>query len=302
MHTPDGFITSWICVAMLLVCAIPLVWAVVGYKKWMNKEILPKMALLSAIIFLLQMLNFPIASGTSGHFLGAALAAILLGPEAALIVIALVVSTQAIVFGDGGMLALGVNVFNMAVVGVFSAHFSYKFLTNRFGERFSAFVASWLSIVMASASASMLLAMSGHASAAAIFGGMLSVHAIIGIGEGLISLGAIALLLNRVNSISISKAGIYAVIAFAVAALAIPFASSSPDGMEKVSINLGFYGAAVSIYDAPLSDYSVSFLPEAISAAAAGGIGALICFGAFAFLTPFARISPVKQLEIKSGE
>jgi len=284
MHTPEGFITSWICVVMLLASAVPLAWAVWGYKKWLTRDVLPRMALLASVIFLLQMLNFPVANGTSGHFMGAALAAILVGPEAALIVVASVIATQALVFGDGGFLALGVNIFNMAVVGVFTAHVAYSFLSRKFAQPLPAFFASWLSVVAASAFASALLSLSGLANPLAVFSGMLAVHAIIGVSEGVIGVGALALISSKTKSLGLSKAAGFALAAFAVAALAIPLASGEPDGMEKVSINLGFYNAATTIYSAPIPDYSVSGVPEAYASIAAGAIGAAICFALFASL------------------
>src|SRR5262245_66289497 len=117
MHIPDGFLTTEVAVA----CATPAAVAVgVGLKRAnveLDERRVPLLGVTAAFVFAAQMLNFPVAGGTSGHFLGAALAAILLGPWLACVVMSVVLVTQSFVFADGGVTALGANVLNMGVLG-----------------------------------------------------------------------------------------------------------------------------------------------------------------------------------------
>src|SRR4051794_151350 len=117
MHIPDGFLTTQVAVA----CAVPAAVCVGTGLRLANRRLderrVPLLGVTAAFIFAAQMLNFPVAGGTSGHFLGAALAAILLGPWSACLVMAVVIGVQAFVFADGGITALGANVLNMGVIG-----------------------------------------------------------------------------------------------------------------------------------------------------------------------------------------
>ncbi|NYZ74034.1 energy-coupling factor ABC transporter permease, partial [Candidatus Micrarchaeota archaeon] len=121
MHTPDGFLTSWICVVMLLLSLLPLLLALRNLRQSMTREKTLKYAMLAVVIFAAQMLNFPVAGGTSGHFVGAALAVMLFGVDAAVLIMSSVLIVQALAFGDGGMLTLGANIWNMAIVGGYAA-------------------------------------------------------------------------------------------------------------------------------------------------------------------------------------
>src|SRR4051794_41702674 len=117
MHIPDGFLTTEVALA----CAAPAVACVgIGLKRAnveLDERRVPLLGVTGAFVFAAQMLNFPVAGGTSGHLLGAALAAVLLGPWLACVVLAVVLTTQAFVFADGGITALGANILNMGVIG-----------------------------------------------------------------------------------------------------------------------------------------------------------------------------------------
>ena len=117
MHIPDGFLSTEVALA----CAVPAAAAVgIGLRqanRTLDERRVPLLGVTAAFVFAAQMLNFPVAGGTSGHFLGAALAAILLGPWLACLALAVVLGVQAFVFADGGLTALGANVFNMGVAG-----------------------------------------------------------------------------------------------------------------------------------------------------------------------------------------
>ncbi len=234
-------------------------------------------ATVSAVIFLAQMLNFPVVSGTSGHLIGAAFALFALGVDGAVLSMAIVLIVQALVFGDGGFFALGANIFNMAVVGVYAADFVVKKL--QVGETLKKFAAAWASVVAASVACAIQLSLSGLAPAGAVFSAMVLTHSIIGIGEGMITIAMMWILSNRLENPSwkLALGGIG--ISFVIAAMVLPFASQSPDGLEKIAINLGFFGKAVQVYSAPIGDYAVVGVESALAGLAAALVGTIAVFG-----------------------
>ncbi len=171
----------------------------IANKKLGEKQV-PLMGVLAAFIFAAQMLNFPIAGGTSGHFLGAALAAILLGPWAAVLIMSSVLIAQSLIFQDGGLLALGANIFNMGIVASFSGYYIYRFATSLLGDGkrgklVGGFAGSWVSVFLPSIAVAIELAVSGVVPVRIVLPAMAGVHALIGIGEGLITGAALSLLL-----------------------------------------------------------------------------------------------------------
>ena len=169
------------------------------------------MGVLAAFIFAAQMLNFPIVGGTSGHLIGAALAAILLGPWAAVLIMSCVLIAQCLIFQDGGLLALGANIFNMGIVASFSAHFLYRLSTsvlgdNKRGRLVGGFMAAWVSVLLASVVCAIELAISGASPWAVTLPAMAGIHALIGIGEGIITGVALSLVLvTRADLMQLQK-------------------------------------------------------------------------------------------------
>jgi cobalt/nickel transport system permease protein len=149
------------------------------------------MGVMAAFIFAAQMINFPIAGGTSGHLLGAALATVLLGPWCASITITTVLVIQCLFFQDGGVTALGANVLNMAIIGPLVAMGIYTAVTRLIGDKkgvtAGAFIAAWASVVAAAAFAALELAFSGTVPFKVVFPAMIGWHVLIGFGEGLIT-------------------------------------------------------------------------------------------------------------------
>ncbi|MDA8228796.1 MAG: energy-coupling factor ABC transporter permease [Desulfitobacterium hafniense] len=191
MHIPDGFLDTktWITTAVLSAGALG--YSVKKSREELDEKQVPKLGIMAAFIFAAQMINFPIAGGTSGHLLGAALATVLLGPWNAALIISTVLVIQCFGFQDGGITALGGNIFNMAVVGVIVAFISCKILSSLFknaaGRNISIFIASWLSVFVAATMASFELAVSGTVPFSVAFPAMAGWHTLIGIGEGLIT-------------------------------------------------------------------------------------------------------------------
>ncbi len=199
MHIPDGFVSTGTAAATWLASAGSVGYAVRRVNQELNERQIPLMGVTAAFIFAAQMMNFTVAGGTSGHLLGGALAAILLGPWAGMLVLTSVLAVQALLFQDGGLLALGANVFNMAVVGVLVGWVVYTGLKRILGDRtwttmVSGFAAAWLSVVLASLVAAAELAISGTSPWVVALPAMGLVHVLIGIGEGLITVGVLAFL------------------------------------------------------------------------------------------------------------
>jgi cobalt/nickel transport system permease protein len=200
MHIPDGFLNVTTVATTYAISAGGISYAVKEANRKLKERHVPMMGVLAAFIFAAQMLNFQIAGGTSGHFLGAALAAILLGPWASLLIMSCVLLAQCLIFQDGGLLALGANIFNMGIVASFSAYYLYRLVTmflgeNRRGRLVGGFVGAWASVVLASIACAIELAFSGASPMGVVLPAMAGVHALIGIAEGLITGAALSLVM-----------------------------------------------------------------------------------------------------------
>jgi cobalt/nickel transport system permease protein len=195
MHIPDGLMDPMIVGVGWIVAIIVIGIAFHAANRRLDERQIPVMGVLAAAVFVAQMLNFPVLGGTSGHLVGAALLAIILGPWTAIIVMLAILLVQGLVFGDGGLTALGLNALNMAITGSFIGWLSFQGL-RRWNREFAVFAAAWLSVFLGAAvcatELSLSFAISGgtHGIIGTIaFPAMLGYHALIGIGEGVISAG-----------------------------------------------------------------------------------------------------------------
>ncbi len=200
MHIPDGFLNIATVATTYAVSAGGVGNAVRIANKKLGEKQVPLMGVLAAFIFAAQMLNFPIAGGTSGHLIGAALAAILLGPWASVLIMSCVLIAQCLIFQDGGLLALGANIFNMGIVGSFSGYYIYRFVTLVLGngrrcKLVGSFAGAWVSVFLASIACAIELAVSGTSPMGVVLPAMAGLHALIGIGEGLITGAVLSLVL-----------------------------------------------------------------------------------------------------------
>ena len=191
MHIPDGFLSTTTWVSTWAVSVGGLGYSLRRAGRAMQDRMVPLMGVLSAFIFAAQMINFPVMGGTSGHLLGGVLAAVLLGPWAGAVVIACVLIFQCLVFQDGGLTALGANIFNMALAGTIGGYIIYravaKLLNGRKGILTGAVVAAWFSVVTAASLCALELALSGTSPLGIVLPAMAAVHAVIGIGESMIT-------------------------------------------------------------------------------------------------------------------
>jgi len=292
MHIPDGFLSVPVAIFLWVVSIIFIAIALRRVNQTLGERQVPLMGVLAACIFAGQMLNFAVAGGTTGHLLGAALAVILLGPWASILVMTCVVGVQALLFQDGGLLALGGNIFNMAIVGTFVAYATYSLINKMAGgKKWGVFAggaaAAWLSIFLTALAAAIELAASGTSPANVGVPAMGAVHALIGIGEALITVGALSVIYaarrdllapgessSTTSSRTVLVGGLLMALALAVAS---PLASANPDGLEWVAEQQGFLDKAQPAPFQVISGYNFPGVGNVeVSTILAGIVGVLV--------------------------
>ncbi len=291
LHIPDGFLTLMVSLIFWLI-TILMVWlAVSKTNQSLGEKQIPLMGVMAAFIFAAQMLNFPIAGGTSGHFLGGALAAIVLGPWAGILVMTAVVGVQALLFQDGGLLVMGANIFNMGILTAVIGFGLYRLVVHqKRGIRLAvAGSGAWLATMTAALVTALQLWLSGTTRLEIVLPAMLGVHALIGIGEGLITVAALAYIeQTRPDLLSLEKTAqgggkgwVVGGVLLTLAALFLsPFASGNPDGLERVAEDLGFLSAGQGPSYQLLPDYTIPLLGEtSLSTILAGVVGAAVLMG-----------------------
>jgi cobalt/nickel transport system permease protein len=259
--------------------------------KTLGEKQIPLMGVMAAFIFAAQMLNFPVAGGTSGHFLGGALAAIVLGPWAGILVMTAVIAVQGFLFQDGGLLVMGANIFNMGILTAVIGFGLYRIMINRNrGVRLGfAGLAAWLATMAAALFTSLQLWLSGTSRLEIVVPTMLGVHALIGIGEAIITVAAMTFI-ERTRPDLLSAEGITAqggrgwisagILVSLLAVFLSPLASADPDGLERVAAEIGFLEAGQSAPYEVLPDYTIPIMGEtALSTVFAGIVGVLLVLG-----------------------
>jgi cobalt/nickel transport system permease protein len=293
LHIPDGYLDVTVAGAFFV-----LTLAVLGYSiyRLRNESLTPLFGIVAAAIFAAQMLNWPIPGGTSAHFVGGGLAAILLGPYAGCIAMAAVLTIQTLVFADGGLTAWGANVWNMAVVNVFVAYFIYSAL-ERFNRSAAAFVAGWIGITLAAIFAGIEIGLSTS------FGYGLGItvpvmgvwHAALGIIEGVITAAVVSVVATTRPDIleermPAGKAAIVVIFAmvtvsplFAYAAELVGYAEPLENAAEIIGLEEN------PIYEGILPDYTIPGLDPYLGTLIAGAIGTLIVLAIGYAMTRHAR-------------
>jgi len=258
MHVPDGFINAPVSAVAGLI-SISSIWtATKAANRFLADKLIAIAGMMSALIFVLQMINFPIAAGTSGHLLGGTLAVIVLGPSLGILCVSIVVILQALLFADGGLSALGINILNIAIITGLIGWLVISNWKKIFGDNSSSiiigsFIAGMISVIMSSIAFVIEYFFGGTVSVdiGSVFFAMVSSHFFIGIGEGIITALIVSLLLRvRPDMLYISREkeprssffsilGLLVLIIFS-AVLITPLASSSPDGLEDVASRFDF--------------------------------------------------------------
>lgn len=292
LHIPDGFLNLTVSLIFWVLSGLAAAIAISKTNKSLGEKQVPLMGIMAAFIFAAQMLNFPVAGGTSGHFLGGALAAIVLGPWAGILVMTAVIALQGLLFQDGGLLVMGANIFNMGILTAMIGFGLYRIVSgsaNKTVKLAVAGVGAWLSTVAAALLTALQLWISGTSSLQIVVPAMLGVHILIGIGEALITVAALAFIMQSrpdlLEAEKIAEKGGHGwvavgVIISLVAVLLSPLASGDPDGLERVAEDLGFIETGLNAPYQILPDYTIPFLGETpLSTIVAGAVGALVVLG-----------------------
>ena len=288
MHIPDNFLSIAVSLICWAITAVILGIAISRTNKSLGEKQVPLMGVMAAFIFAAQMINFPVLGGTSGHLLGGVLAAITLGPWAGMLVMTAVIAVQGLLFQDGGLIVMGANILNMGILTCAVGYGLYRSVlgSNRTVKLAVIGVAAWLSVMTGALSTALQIWLSGNAEVQIIVPAMLFVHAFIGLGEALITVAAIVFILRSrpdllgegSESAQGSKGWILTGVLITLAVVLLsPFASASPDGLERVAEDLGFINIAQTAPYEVIPDYTIPFLGTApISTIVAGVIGVLV--------------------------
>lgn len=288
LHIPDGFLSFIVSAVCWGISAMILSVAISRTNKSLGEKQVPLMGVMAAFVFAAQMINFPILGGTSGHLLGGALAAIVLGPWAAMVVMTAVIAVQSLLFQDGGLLVMGANILNMGLITSVIGYGLYRAVFGR-SRRVKLVVsgfAAWLSVMAGALATALQLWLSGTSNLQTVMLAMLGVHALIGIGEALITVAALTFILQTRPGLlgegsAVARGGRGWVLAGMVLSLVVillsPFASANPDGLERVATDLGFIGRGQSAVYNLLPDYTLPILGQTpLSTIMAGLIGMLV--------------------------
>jgi cobalt/nickel transport system permease protein len=300
MHIPDGFLDTKTIIATTTFSIAGIARALRNISRQLSPQNIPLMGLAAAFIFVAQMLNFPVAGGTSGHLIGAVLVSCLLGPSAAILVMTVVLIVQCFLFADGGVLSLGANIFNMGIIAVVSGYYIYRgisaIIPGSSGKLAGIAVAAWISTVVSAICCTGELAWSGTIGWSTGFPAMAGIHMIIGVGETIItSLVIIAIYRTRPSLFTspepqraTSKANVFSeiipyglLVTVGLVLFVVPFVTSWPDGLEKVASMFGFSARALRnpLIQSPLADYRVPGIGSlTLATAIAGLIGTVLVF------------------------
>lgn len=323
MHAPDGFLTAGTAMATGAISVSTVTIALKQAKEQMTEKMVPLAGIAAAFVFAAQMFNFPVAAGTTGHLLGGALAAILLGPHVGALVVTVVVVVQALAFADGGLTALGYNVLNMAIIPAYGGYAAYSGFRRilpqgRRGVVAATGLAAGVSVIFSAAAFSIqwLFGATAPVPFDTVFGAMVGVHTMIGIGEGVISaltVGAVlsarpdlvfgASDLDRAQLEESDRAPLRVFVIASVlvtmllATVVSQFAVDDPDGLEAVADDTGFIssGQERGLTDSIFADYATTGINnEGLSLAIAGAAGTIITlavgYGLFKALRPRDKV------------
>ncbi len=271
LHIPDGFLSVPVALLGLLLALVVLAYTLRQTRDLLGERQIPMLGVMAAFVFAAQSINFPVLGGTSGHLIGGALVAIVVGPWPAVLVMTVVVGLQALLFQDGGLLAIGWNIVNMAILAVLTGALTFGLLrrflgTSRTSLIIATMAAAWISVVVSATAAGVELAASDPGLLAAV-PAMAGIHVVIGLGEALITGAAViliakarpAILLHGQETGDFRAAYIFAVgliIALAVATFSV-LSSTLPDGLERVALDYGFAERAIDPVLRLMPDYTL---------------------------------------------
>lgn len=304
LHIPDGFLASNVSLVGW-VLAVLLIWVAVRHTETQfGEKQAPLMGVVAAFIFAAQAINFPIAAGTSGHVLGGALAGILMGPWAGILIMTAVIVVQGLLFQDGGLLVMGWNILSMGVFSVLAGYAAYSGILRLFPKwskagSIAAFVAAWLSVQASAVATAVALSVSGTFPLYLSLPSLTGIYALIGLGEGVVTAAAVSLLLasrpevlQRSQAMAGSASASLLTVGLAICGILVllsPYASQAPDGLETVAEAGGFSTLAKEPIFEVFPDYSVGLLGGAsYSTVAALLMGSILVFSLVSMVGQFA--------------
>ena len=283
MHIPDGFLSTPVW-ASLDVAALPAVsYMARRAQRGFDDSKAPLLGVMGAFVFAAQMINFPVGAGTSGHLLGGALLAYTLGPAAASLTMTAILAIQALVFQDGGVLALGANVVNMAIAGVLASCAPYWLWGNGPRRKTAIFLGGALSVLVSATLALSELLVSGVPLPRSALGASVALFAIAAVVEGAITLAVIGAM-EKIQPQFVRKPGAgrpralaaAAAVAAVLATCGFLITSAAPDGIWSLANRNGFASRARQMYSTPFTDYHLSFLRAPWQAKALAGAAGLV--------------------------
>jgi cobalt/nickel transport system permease protein len=246
----------------------------------------PLLGVMGAFVFAAQMINFPVGVGTSGHLVGSALLAFTVGPAPAVVVMTAILAVQALIFQDGGVLALGANVFNLGLLGVLGGYLPWRYWSQGAWRRAAVFLGGVLSVLLGAMAALAELLLSGVSMPGAVLGVSLGLFLITAILEGAITL-VVFEAIERMNPAWVRNegrgsrkiAGMLAAAALLLAVVGVLFASSSPDVLESFAEKAGFAEQARTLLATPVADYEWQALESPwLKKASAGLLGLVLIY------------------------
>jgi cobalt/nickel transport system permease protein len=297
-HIPDGFLSAPLSIGTLAVAGALTAQAARRAQIGLDERAAPTLGLATAAVFAAQAVNFPVAAGTSGHLLGGVLLATIFGPWAGYLVMTAVIIVQAVIFADGGLTALGANALNIGGVGALLGYGGYRALLTLTGagprrRGLASAAAAYLATVLTGVAAGFEIGLSGVAPTRVSVGAMAGVHAIMGLAEAAITGLAVASLARKRPDLlydpqAAAPAGPGRAVVLAglgglatLAGLLSVIASTAPDSLERVAIDLGFAEAAAAWQGAPFPDYR-AWLPEPAGMLVALALGIVLLFAGVA--------------------
>ena len=297
MHIPDGFLSMPVWAGLDIGAAPAVAYLARRAQRDLEESRVALLGVMGAFVFAAQMINFPVGVGTSGHLVGSALLGVTLGPSAAAVVMTAILAIQALIFQDGGLLALGANVVNMAIVGVLAGYLPYHYWGRSGARKFALFLGGVLSVFAAALLAMAELLLSGVRIPGPVLGISVALFLVSAVIEGAITL-AVFQAIERINPGFIRApsgrgapvlAGLLVTAVF-LAAVGVLFASAWPDGLEKLAQDAGISGRAKALIATPFADYEAGFLSSVwLRKAAAGLAGLALVYGVCLVLARAAR-------------
>ena len=278
MHIPDGILSTPVWASLHAVSLPAVGWMARKAKADVDESRLPLLGVMGAFVFAAQMVNFPVGVGTSGHLLGGALLATALGPAAASLVMTAILVVQALIFQDGGILALGANIFNMAILGVFAGYLPYHFWGAGRWRRAAVFLGAMLSVLTGACLALLQLMLSGTQMPWSAVSISLALFLVSSLLEGAITLSVFEAI-ERLNPRWVrSPAGtgrvwaVLALLALFLGLVAALFASAAPDVLDSFTRQVGFAGDPAALFTSPFGDYEWQVVANPFLRKAAAGL------------------------------